>query len=103
MLTLNLTLPMGKSSEGLIVSPKARSTGDMGLTYGIYCRKSGRELLCIVEVKSACPFLYSIHARGQLPYPVPHCSTLVTFSCRRLLSHASSSCLQEASVSEALQ
>ena len=27
-------------------------------------------------------------------YPVPHCSTLVMFSWRRLLSHATSSCLQ---------
>ena len=28
------------------------------------------------------------------PYPVPHCSTLVIFSCSRLLSHATNSCLQ---------
>lgn len=26
-------------------------------------------------------------------YPVPHCSTFVMFNWRRLLSHASSSCL----------
>lgn len=26
-------------------------------------------------------------------HPVPHCSTLVTLSCSRLLSHATSSCL----------
>lgn len=28
------------------------------------------------------------------PYPVPHCSILVMFSCNRLLIHPSSSCLQ---------
>lgn len=31
-------------------------------------------------------------------YPVPHCSTLVIFSCSRLLSHATSSCLSARSV-----
>jgi hypothetical protein len=31
--------------------------------------------------------------RGVQTHPVPHCSTLVTLSCSRPLSHASSSCL----------
>lgn len=32
-------------------------------------------------------------ASAKVTYPVPHCSTLVMFSCSRLLSHATSSCL----------
>ena len=31
------------------------------------------------------------------PYPVPHCSILVIFSCSRLLIHASNSCLKHTS------
>ena len=30
---------------------------------------------------------------GRTAYPVPHCSIRVMFSCSRLLSHDSSSCL----------
>lgn len=33
-------------------------------------------------------------ARKDQTYPVPHCSTLVIFNWSRLLSHATSSCLQ---------
>ena len=96
MLTLNLTLPMGRSSEGLLVSAKARHAGNLGHTYGKYCRRSDKEPLCRVEVESVGHCLRSLHPHDWLPYPVPHCSTLVTFSCRRLFSHASNSCLRGA-------
>lgn len=39
--------------------------------------------------------LYVKRGRNALnPYPVPHCSILVRFSCNKLLSHASNSCLE---------
>ena len=37
---------------------------------------------------------YGGEAGEEITYPVPHCSTLVMFNWRRLLSHATSSCLQ---------
>ena len=60
---------MGRSSEDLIVSAEAMTTGNTGLTYGIYCRRSGTKLLCIVKVKSVRPFVRSIH-------PLVSCRTL---------------------------
>lgn len=68
----------------------------LGHTYGKYYRRSDKELLCVVAIESVSPFLYALHPSSQVPYPVPHCSTLVTFSCRRLLSHANNSCLRGA-------
>ena len=65
MLTLNLTLLMGKSSEGLIVSAEVDIDGKIGHTHGIYCHRSDRELLCEVGVKSVVGFLRSlIHMFG---------------------------------------
>ena len=52
MLTLNLTLLMGRSSVGLIVSAEVGFDGKIGHTYGIYCHRPDRELLCEVGVES---------------------------------------------------
>ena len=94
VLTLNLTLPIGRSSEGLMVSAEARFAGEVDYFYGICCHKSDRELLWEIGAESVAAFLHSFHPHVWVPYPVPHCSSLVTFSCRRLFSHASSSCLR---------
>ena len=45
MLTLNLTLPMGRSSEGLIVSAGVKFAREVSYAYGICCHKFDRELL----------------------------------------------------------
>lgn len=57
MLTLNLTLLMGKSSIGLIVSAEVGFDGKLGHTHGIYCHRPDRELLCEGGVESVAGFL----------------------------------------------
>ena len=74
MLTLNLTLLMGRSSESVIVNPAAIFAGDRGHAYGIYCHRSDTELLCEVDGKSVTAFL-----RSRFLCAVP-CSALLDFS-----------------------
>jgi hypothetical protein len=96
VLALNFTLAMGTSSTD--VSRRYGSTIQASWTHRICCRKPGIGLLCWAVSTRSCRSparcsTRSLPSPSMMTYPVPHCSTLVMFSWRRLFSHATSSCL----------
>lgn len=86
--TLNLTRDMGRSTVLELALSSTCLCWPRHVTYGRCCRRSGSRALCRLVSYS------SLIAVSKAAHPVPHCSTRVRFSCKRLLSHASSSCLE---------
>lgn len=94
---LNLTRDMGTSSAQLSVFVSGKQM--QSRSYRICCRRPGIVLRCSTR---QCEFSCLEVAAPQLSgadetYPVPHCSTLVMLSWRRLFNQATSSCLKKGS------